>query len=245
MNLTEIRATLLDGTTKGIPGSARPFPLSAIAAQGWNVLREDLPFPLMLLKRAALDHNARVFETYLSENGLSFSPHGKTTMTPQLFAEQLAHGAWAITAATVNQVMVMRRFGISRIILANQLIGRAAIEAIAAEINGDPGFDFYAFVDSVGQLRNIERHLEGTALAHPVKLLVEMGVAGGRTGVRSIAEGLALVEALMPAVSKLLDKGRFPGVGGRAGGWVRRLIQRAHPQHSVFQCPLVWAKKGF
>lgn len=214
MDLTEIRATLLDGTTKGIPGTARPFRLSEIAAQGWNVLREDLPFPLMLLKRSALDHNARVFEEYLTSNGLSFSPHGKTTMAPQIFTEQLAHGAWAITAATVNQAMVMRRFGVDRIILANQLIGRAAIRAIAAEINADPAFEFFTFVDSVAQLQNIERHLAGLTLARPIRLLVEMGVAGGRTGVRTADEGLALVAAIAAADSTHF---RFAGVAAFEG----------------------------
>jgi D-serine dehydratase len=214
MDLAALRSTVLDGTTKGIPGTARPFPLSRIAAQGWNVLREDLPFPLMLLKRSALDHNARVFKTYLTENGLSFSPHGKTTMTPQLFAEQLASGAWAITAATVNQLMVMRRFGISRIILANQLLGRAAVLAVAAEINADPDFEFYAFADSVAQLRNIEHHLAQTQLARPIRLLVEMGVRGGRTGVRTIAEGLALVEAITAADP---CRFRFAGVAAFEG----------------------------
>ncbi|MBI4921416.1 MAG: amino acid deaminase, partial [Devosia nanyangense] len=97
MNIEDIRATLLDGRTKGIPGTAEPFALGQIAAKGWNVLREDMPLPLMVLKRSSLDHNAAVFGDYLTSHDLSLAPHGKTTMSPQIFAEQLSHGAWGMT----------------------------------------------------------------------------------------------------------------------------------------------------
>ena len=110
MTLDDIRATILDGRTKGIPGTAAPFALADIGGKGWNVLREDLPLPLMVLKRSALDHNAEVFGQYLRSHDLSFAPHGKTTMSPQIFAEQLAGGAWGMTAATANQVESLRKF---------------------------------------------------------------------------------------------------------------------------------------
>ncbi|MDR3475131.1 MAG: amino acid deaminase [Devosia sp.] len=214
MDLSSIRDTMLDGTTKGIPGTTAPFSLALIGTKGWNVLAEDLPLPLMVLKRSSLDHNAKVFEDYLTTNGLSFAPHGKTTMTPQIFAEQLAHGAWAMTAATVNQVKVMRRFGVARIILANQLLGRSHVQTIAAEINADPAFEFYCFVDSVEQFRNIERHLASTSLTTPIRLLVEIGVKGGRTGVRGGEAGLALIEAIHASDSA---KFRFSGLAAFEG----------------------------
>ena len=90
MNLDDIGATILDGRTKGIPGTSAPFALRDIAKKNWNVLKEDLPLPLMVLKRSALDHNAAAFSEYLVANGLTLAPHGKTTMTPQIFAEQIA-----------------------------------------------------------------------------------------------------------------------------------------------------------
>ena len=117
----------LEGTTKGIPGGTKPFPLSGIAAHKWNVLREDLPFPLMVLKRSALLNNAHVMHAFLQEHRLSIAPHAKTHMSPQLIDLQLSSGAWGITAATVSQLQVFRRFGVSRIILANQLVGRQNI----------------------------------------------------------------------------------------------------------------------
>ncbi len=207
MKLDDLRATILDGRTKGIPGTAVPFALKDIAGQGWNVLREDMPLPLLVLKRSALDHNAAAFGDYLVANNLSLAPHGKTTMSPQIFAEQLAHGAWGMTAATVNQVQAMRAYGVSRIVMANQLLGKAHLKAIAAEINADPGFEFYCFVDSVAQLRNMAAHLE--ALDHPMRLLIEVGAMGGRTGLRTLDEASALAAAIAAADPKLF---RFAGV---------------------------------
>lgn len=214
MTLDDISATILDGRTKGIPGTAEPFALRDIAKKNWNVLNEDMPLPLMVLKRSALDHNAKAFSEYLVANGLSLAPHGKTTMTPQIFAEQIGQGAWGMTAATVNQVQVMRAYGVNRIVLANQLLGRPHVQTIAAELKADPTFDFYCFVDSVAQLRNIEHHLGGTALSHPIKLLLDVGAVGGRTGVRTLDEAKALAKAIGEADQ---DKVRLVGVAGFEG----------------------------
>lgn len=215
MDLSDILATQLDPRTKGIPGTAAPFALSDIGTKGWNLLAEDLPFPQLILKRSHLDHNKRVFAEYLTSNGLSLAPHGKTTMAPQLFAEQLEAGAWAITAANVPQVQVMRHYGVPRIVLGNQLIGKAHLETIAALLNADPGFEFYCFVDSVAQLDNMTRYLAGHPLDQPIRMLLEVGVTGGRTGVRTLDEAAALAEAMTksdPARFRFAGVAAFEGV---------------------------------
>ncbi|HVW93387.1 MAG TPA: amino acid deaminase [Devosia sp.] len=214
MNLELILSTVLDGRTKGVPGAAEPFALRDIGKKGWNVLREDLPLPLMVLKRSALDHNAAVFSSYLTSNHLSFAPHGKTTMAPQIYAEQLRDGAWGMTAATVNQVQVMRAYGVERIVLANQLLGKAHMLAIAAELRRDPDFDFYCFVDSVAQLRNMALHLTGVDCSHPIKLLVDVGAMGGRTGIRSIGAAREIAAAIAEADPRHF---RFAGVAAFEG----------------------------
>lgn len=196
MDISKILATVLDGRTKGIPGTTPPFALSGTGRQGWNVLNEDMPLPLMVLKRSNLDYNANLFADYLSAHNLSLAPHGKTTMTPQIFDEQLRHGAWAITAATVNQVQVMRRYGVERILLANQLVGKAHLKSIASELNSDPCFEFYCFIDSLAQLRNMKHNLKKLSLNRPIRLLIEIGAAGGRTGVRTREAALSILHEI-------------------------------------------------
>lgn len=215
MNLDDILDSVLDDRTKGVPGGTTPFRLRDIADKGWNVLGEDLPFPLMVLKRSALDHNIQTFRDYLDQHGLSFAPHGKTTMAPQLYKEQLDAGAWGITAASVNQVQVMARYGIERVILANQLLGRAHVQAIAGLINSRPALEFYCFVDSVAQLQNMAMHLQDTPAQRPIRLLLEVGVEGGRTGVRTPDEAQAVLDAIAasdPAQVQFAGVAAFEGV---------------------------------
>ena len=104
----QLGAVMFDHKMKGLPGGVSPLGLAEIGKQRWNVLREDLPLPLAVLKRSALDHNGRWMRDFLGLYGAAFAPHGKTTMSPQLFERQLADGAWAITVATVHLLQVAR-----------------------------------------------------------------------------------------------------------------------------------------
>ena len=101
---------------------------SDIAARGWNLLKGDLPLPAAVIERDALHHNSRWMRGFLDLTRVGFSPHGKTTMAPQLFDLQLRDGAWAITVATMHQLKVCRAFGIDRVLMANQLTGRLEID---------------------------------------------------------------------------------------------------------------------
>src|SRR6266567_2038814 len=139
----------LSGLIKGVPGGIAPFALRDIARQGWNLLREDLPLPAAVLKTGALDNNSRWMAQFLRATGAVIAPHGKTTMSPQLFQRQLADGAWAITVATIGQLQICRRFGLQRLVLANQLVGRQSIAYVVGELARDPEFEFYALADSI------------------------------------------------------------------------------------------------
>ena len=143
IDLSAIEASLVDDRIKGMPGGLMPIALSEIGRQGWNLLREDLPLPLAVIRATALAHNGDWMRRFLGRSGAVVAPHGKTTMSPQLFRRQMADGAWAITVATAHQLQVARSFGFQRILLANQLVGRQAIRYVLAELERDPGFDFY------------------------------------------------------------------------------------------------------
>ena len=87
---------------KGYPHAAAPLRRSSIAAQHWNVLRGDLPLPAAVIRRRALQGNLQWMQQYAREQGVELAPHGKTPMSPQLFAAQLAAGAWGMTFANVT-----------------------------------------------------------------------------------------------------------------------------------------------
>lgn len=207
---------------KGVPTGIDDLPLSDIGLQGWNVLRQDLPFPLAVLRQSALRHNADWMRRFLRLSGALFSPHGKTTMSPQLFEQQLADGAWGITLATASQVMVARRFGIPRILLANELVGAASIRAIVEELERDPDFDFYCLVDSVEGVQILDVALQQSGCRRPLQVLVEIGVAGKRCGCRDLETALQVAQAVSRAEHLVLR-----GVEGFEG-----VINSASPEES-------------
>ena len=196
LNLDTLLAGPLDGTTKGFPAKHRPLHLADIATMQWNVLRHDLPFPVAVLKDKALTHNSQSMRSFLEATGALLCPHGKSTMSPQLFERQLHDGAWGLTAATTTHVKVYRRAGAQRIFFANQLIGKENITYIAEELRQDPAFEFYCLIDSVVHLKQLAATLKQNAVRRPVNVLVEMGVPGGRCGVRSVGQGIELARQI-------------------------------------------------
>ena len=182
----------LDLRDKGAPWLERPIALSATGAQDWRLLREDLPLPVAVLKESALRHNSAWMKAFVNESGARIAPHGKTTMSPALFDLQFADGAWGVTLSTPHQIRVARSFGYTRIFMANQLIGRAAIDYVLRELRDHPDLEFYCLVDSVENATAIAEAARRLALPRPVQVLVELGYPGGRTGCRTIDEALAL-----------------------------------------------------
>ena len=196
LSLDGIESLLIDDRYKGIPGGTPALPLKDLGRQGWNVLRGDVPLPLAVLKESALAHNRSWMQRFLAISGAQFAPHGKTTMAPQLFQMQLEDGAWGITLATMQQVQVARRFGCSRILLANELIDPRAIDYIVEELARDEGFELLCLVDSVVGVEALAATVRKHGLKRPLEVLLEGGIAGGRTGCRGLDEALEVARAV-------------------------------------------------
>jgi D-serine dehydratase len=90
--LSSLEEQLLQPGVKGLPITA-PLRQGAIQVQGWNVLHGDTSFPVAVLKTSALRHNLDWMRAFCDRYGVLLAPHGKTTMSPQLFGAQLANGA--------------------------------------------------------------------------------------------------------------------------------------------------------
>jgi D-serine dehydratase len=199
MRLDELLRMPVDPTVKGWPARAGALPLGEVGSQGWSLLHQDLPLPAAVIRRSALEHNSRWMRSFLERFDALICPHGKTTMAPQLFARQLADGAWGITVATAQQLMVCRRFGVSRVLMANQLTGRQAIRAVLAELADDPGFEFLCLIDSARGVEQLAEEARAFRLERPIQVLLEAGLSGGRTGCRSIEQALEVARAAAAA----------------------------------------------
>ncbi|WP_370948601.1 amino acid deaminase [Amycolatopsis sp. cg5] len=166
--------------------------------------------PFVVLDADALEHNLTTMARWCASRGVQLAPHGKTTMAPQLYQRQAELGSWAITAANAGQVRVYRAFGVSRILLANQLVDPAGLRWVSAELDRDPGFEFSCWVDSVRGVELMTEALKGAQ--RQVDVILELGADGGRTGARDTETALAIAEAVhaSPAL-RLIGTGGYEG----------------------------------
>lgn len=182
---------------KGFPSAHPPIARDAIARQGWQVLAGDLPLPLALIKRDALARNIAWMQAFAHERGVQLAPHGKTTMSPQLFRRQLDAGAWGITFANVFQLRLgVVAAGVRRALIANQVHQAVDLAALAALQRDHADLRVAFLVDSPAQLALIEAWHATQQAAPAFDVLLEVGVPGGRTGVRGHDDALALARAL-------------------------------------------------
>ena len=178
---------------KGLGHLTTPIEPGTAPRPGWNLLREDLSLPSAVLYRDRLMHNLAWMREFISAYGVRLAPHGKTTMGPRLFQMQLEAGAWGITVATAHQTLVAHSHGVRRVLMANQLVGKENM-AIIARLLRDPEFEYYCLVDSAAQIDQLGAFFG--AKGQRLHVLLELGVMGGRTGIRNDAQLNAVRKAL-------------------------------------------------
>ena len=152
-------------------------------------------YPLLTLRGAALRNNVAAMAAYCGRSGVGLAPHGKTAMSPELAALQLAHGAWGITVASIGQLQMYRAFGFPRLLMANELVDPAGIAWLAGELAADPGFEAYCYVDSLDGVQILDRALARHRAGRSLPVLVEIGQAGARTGCRTDEQALEVAKA--------------------------------------------------
>jgi D-serine dehydratase len=199
--------SVIDGQLKGVPPGIGPIPLNHVAEQGWNLLSGDLPLPAAVIRESALRRNSEWMQQFLRLSGALLCPHGKTTMSPQLFERQLRDGAWGVTISTVQQLCVTRLHGFKRILMANQIVGKQEIRYVLDEMAKDTAFDFYCLVDSVDGVARLVEAARDRSPGRPLQVLVEGGYTGGRTGCRSLEEALRVARAVREVDPLLAPRG--------------------------------------
>lgn len=207
---------ILDHRSKSYPLGAAPCRANEIGSKGWNLLADDLPYPLAAIRRSALAHNIAWMQDFATRKGVALAPHGKTTMSPELFKQQLAGGAWGLTFATIFQLAVGVEAGARRVIIANQVLADADLDGLACLLDQHADLRVWFLVDSLAQLRMIEQWSQSHPHAPRFDVLIEIGVPGQRTGVRTLDDALALARAMAqsPAV-------RLGGIECYEGGVAR------------------------
>ena len=170
---------------KGVPAAAEDLTLREAGAQGWNLLDGSIPLPAAVIRSSVLTQNLRAFQAYIDQAGAKLAPHGKTSMCPQLFDRQLEAGAWGMTVATFAQANTALKYGVKKLLIANELVGEAEIRALSAYQDTAPDTLILSLVDSLAGVERLEAILTATGALRPFDVLVELGISGGRTGART------------------------------------------------------------
>jgi hypothetical protein len=167
--------------------------------------------PTAVLLQSAIASNSALFAKFCGEHKISFAPHGKTTMSPELFDIQMRDGAWGITAATAFQARTMIEHGVPRVLIANEVVAPGDIAWVAQATRQK--HEVICCVDSTQSVKILDDSLAGLLRGRKVPVLVELGVMDGRTGARTISEALVVARAVVKSSSlKLVGVSGFEGI---------------------------------
>ena len=178
----------------------------------------DLATPLVTVSEPAIASNVAAMASWVAQRGLLLAPHGKTTMAPALWSRQLAAGAWAITVANPAQLAVARAFGVSRVMVANEVVTPSAVRWLADLLAEDASFEASVWADSADGVAMLDAALRARAASRPgaeprpLDVLVEVGAPGGRAGARGEAAALDVAHAVRRSATL-----RLAGVAGYEG----------------------------
>ena len=181
--MLDIPEERIDWRAKGFWAPDDSWTAADIAKWRPGLFEGGFTWPLLVVKQSAVEANIATMAAYSRRHGMDFAPHAKTTMAPKLLDAQLAAGAWGLTVATPNQALVLRKLGVPRVLIANEVLDPVALRWLAGQTAA--GWEVYFQVDSVAGVRAAESALGATGV---LRILVELGHAEGRTGCRTVAD---------------------------------------------------------
>jgi len=197
---------------------------------------EDLASPVAVIHEGDLGHNISAMAGWCAERSVHLAPHGKTTLAPEIFRRQLEAGAWGLTVASASQAQVAVAAGARRVLLANEVVDPVSVAVLAGLLRDHPDLAVWVYIDSTDGARLLDTACHATGLAGDpaaaarLSVLLELGEAGLRAGVRTDVEALDLARFTAARTGlRLAGAAGFEGVlgsDGAAGAAVARFCRR-------------------
>jgi D-serine deaminase-like pyridoxal phosphate-dependent protein len=169
-------------------------------------------WPLLTLDRTALEHNVATVAGVVAAAGAELAPHVKTHMSRALWERQRVAGARFATVATPGQLRTVLAWGSARrVLLANVLVDPRDVVQLAMALDGGDADEVWLYVDSRRGLELLHRAFVGAARPERLGVLVEVGVPGGRTGVRELPDVVALARSVVERGLRLVGVAGYEG----------------------------------
>jgi D-serine dehydratase len=229
-DLASISNTLIDAKFKGFPLNAHGLTIAEFLSKKPNLFTSDFQFPIMALRKSALDHNVLRMANYCKSHNVDLAPHVKTPMSPQIAKQQLDAGAWGITVANFNQANIFLDYGFKRIIIGNEVLEPSTIRKIAT-LNYSGFAQIIFYIDSISALNIVKESIRNQTDSK-INIFIEIGAFDGRAGIRD----LGLLPELLAAIKseeriEVLGVSGFEGAvpgGDRDAGVdeIRKFLQR-------------------
>ncbi|RJX73851.1 amino acid deaminase [Vibrio sinensis] len=148
----------------------------------YNLSKEEVSLPCATLKMSAVDNNIAWMQRFAKQTNVLLCPHIKTSLTPAIISKQIEAGAWGVTVATIQQAFVAKACKAKNIILANQLVGKSNFD-LALTLIDDNECQLLVCIDSISNASALNDFFQANNMS--LNVLVEIGVNGGRCGVRN------------------------------------------------------------
>lgn len=154
----------------------------------------DLETPCVVIDLAKTEANLARVQAHATANGYALRPHIKTHKLPRFAQRQVELGAVGITAQKLGEAEVMADAGLTDIFVPYNIVGDGKLARLAA-LNDRITLSVTA--DSPDTVAGYARTFLGRG--KPLTVLIECDTGGGRCGVQTPAQALALARQIAMA----------------------------------------------
>lgn len=152
----------------------------------------DLETPCVVIDLARVEANLKRAQDHANANGYKLRPHIKTHKLPRFAKRALELGAIGITAQKLGEAEVMADAGLADIFVPYNIVGEKKLSRLKAL---NDRITIKVTADSPDTVMGYAAAF-GSSGGHPLTVLVECDTGGGRCGVQSPAQALALARII-------------------------------------------------
>jgi D-serine deaminase-like pyridoxal phosphate-dependent protein len=155
--------------------------------------------PCLVIDAAVVRRNLKRYADYVAQHGLGLRPHTKTHKSVKLARMQLDAGAVGLTVAKAGEAQVMAEAG-DDLLMAYPAVDRPRCDALAElakKVTVRVAIDSQAAAEALADA--------ATRAGSTIGILVDIDVGGGRTGVQTPKDALALAQFVDQQAGLRLD----------------------------------------
>ncbi|WP_029041157.1 D-TA family PLP-dependent enzyme [Cucumibacter marinus] len=155
---------------------------------------ETLPTPIPVIDEAVMQANIERVQAYMRQHGIAFRPHIKTHKLASVARRQLEAGAVGINCQKISEARVFADAGFADILITYNIVGEGKLDALKALHADVPRLSVTA--DSAATIEGLANTFSAE---RPLTVLVECDTGGGRCGVQSPEDAVALAKTIFQA----------------------------------------------